>query len=265
LNITKKVLLVISFGTSYAGTRKKTIDAAEAALSQAFPDYDLERAFTSHGVINKLRKRDNLEIDTVAQAVEKLLAEGYTEVLAQPLHVINGTEYHLVVKELKPHAGKFAKFSIGLPLLTHHSDYVAVVDALRAELPARQPDSAVVLMGHGTEHPADSAYAALDYVFKDEGLPQVYVGTVEGYPTLDTVIKHLEADKIKNVLLMPFMLVAGDHAINDMAGDEADSWKSILEGRGYQVEARIMGLGELEKIRQIYVDHARAALAKEGE
>jgi sirohydrochlorin cobaltochelatase len=257
----KKALLVISFGTSYAGTRKKTIAAAEAALSQAFPEYDLKRAFTSHGVINKLRKRDNLEVDTVSQAVEKLLAEGYTEVLAQPIHVINGTEYHLVVKELRPYSGKFAKFSIGFPLLTHHQDYVAVVDALRAELPAAQTGEAVVLMGHGTAHPADSAYAALDYIFKDEGLPQVYVGTVEGYPTLDTVIKHLEADKIKNVLLMPFMLVAGDHAINDMAGDEADSWKSILEGRGYQVETHIVGLGELEKIRQIYVDHARAALA----
>lgn len=257
--MTKKALLVVSFGTSYAGTRKKTIDAAEAALSQAFPEYDLKRAFTSHGVINKLRKRDKLEIDTVSQAVEKLHAEDYEEVLAQPLHIINGTEYHLVLKELKPRAGKFEKLSIGFPLLTHHRDYVAVVDALRAELPARPPDSAVVLMGHGTEHSADSAYAALDYVFKDEGLPQVYVGTVEGYPTLETIIKHLEADKIKKVLLMPFMLVAGDHAINDMAGDEADSWKSILEGRGYQVETRIVGLGELEKIRQIYVDHARAA------
>ncbi len=261
----KKALLVISFGTSYAGARKKTIEAAEAALSQAFPEYDLRRAFTSHGVINKLRKRDNLEVDTVAQAVEKLHAEGYTEVLVQPLHVVNGAEYHLVVKELKPHAAKFRKLSIGFPLLTHHRDYAAVVDALRAELPARQPDNAVVLMGHGTEHPADSAYAALDYVFKDEGLPQVYVGTVEGYPTLDTVIKRLEADKIKKILLMPFMLVAGDHAVNDMAGDEADSWKSILEGRGYEVETRVAGLGELEKIRQIYVEHARAALANEGE
>ena len=265
MNMTKKALLVVSFGTSYAATRKKTIEAAEAALSQAFPDYDLKRAFTSRGVINKLRKRDQIEIDTVSQAVEKLLAEGYEEVLAQPLHIINGAEYHLVLKELRPHAEKFAKFSIGFPLLTHHRDYVAVVDALRAELPARQPDSAVVLMGHGTEHPADSAYAALDYVFKDEGLPRVHVGTVEGYPTLDTVIKRLEADKIKNVLLMPFMLVAGDHAVNDMAGGEADSWKSILAGRGYKVETRIVGLGELEKIRQIYVDHARAALENEGE
>ena len=262
--MSKKALLVISFGTSYAGTRKKTIEAAEADLSQAFAGYDLKRAFTSHGVINKLRKRDNLEVDTVSQAVEKLLAEGYSEVIAQPLHVINGTEYHLVLRELKPRAGQFEKFAVGVPLLSHHRDYLAVVEALRAEFPPFQPEEAVVLMGHGSEHPADSAYAALDYVFKDEGLSQVYVGTVEGYPTLDTVIKHLEADKVKSVLLMPFMLVAGDHAINDMAGDEPDSWKSILTSKGFAVQTRLVGLGELEKIRQIYVDHARAALEDEA-
>lgn len=256
----KKTLLVISFGTSYAGTRQKTIQAAENTLAQAFPQYDLKRAFTSYRVINKLKICDNLEIDTVSQAIERLAAEGYQEVLAQPLHIINGTEYHLVLAGLKPYAQKFAKLAIGRPLLTHHQDYVAVVDALRPELPAYAPGEAVVLMGHGSQHPANSAYSELDYVFKDKGLPQVYIGTVEGFPCLDSVIKRLEADKIRKVTLMPLMLVAGDHILNDMAGDEEDSWKSILARKGFEVATCLVGLGEIEKIRQIYVAHARAAL-----
>lgn len=255
----KKTLLVISFGTSYAETRQKTIQATENALAQAFPQYDLKRAFTSHKVINKLKKYDNLEIDTVPQAIERLAAEGYQEVLVQPLHIINGTEYHLVLAGLKPYTQKFAKLAIGRPLLTHYQDYVAVVDALRPELPAYAPGEAVVLMGHGSQHPANSAYSELDYVFKDEGLPQVHISTVEGFPSLDSVIKRLEADKIRKVTLMPFMLVAGDHILNDMAGDEEDSWKPILVRKGFEVATRLVGLGEIEKIRQIYVAHVRAA------
>lgn len=260
----KKSLLAISFGTSYTETCKKNITATENALAQAFPDYILKRAFTSNVVINRLKERENLAIDTVSGAVGKLLAEGYQEVLAQPLHIINGSEYHLVLTDLKPYTQAFTRFAIGSPLLTSHQDYVAVVHALHALFPPLYPYDAVVLMGHGSEHPANSAYAALDYVFKDEGLPQVYVGTVEGYPPLRAVMRRLRADKIKKVTLMPLMLVAGDHIQNDMAGDQADSWKSILERMGYQVDTRILGLGEIEKIRRIYVSHARAALENTG-
>jgi sirohydrochlorin cobaltochelatase len=259
-----KALLVISFGTSYTENCKKTILAAENALARAFPDYTLKRAFTSTVVIHKLKERDNLVIDTVHQAVQKLLAEGYRHVLAQPLHVINGVEYDLLSAELASYKQKFEKLIIGYPLLTHHADYLAVVEALCEFLPQPAPGEAVILMGHGSEHHANAAYAALDYVFKDEGLRNVHVGTVEGYPTLETVLKRLEADRIQKVTLMPFMLVAGDHAQNDMAGSEEDSWKSILESRGYQVDVLLKGLGEIEKIRQIYVAHARAALERAG-
>lgn len=260
----KKALLVISFGVSDTGVLKKNIQATENALAQAFPDYSLRRAFTSQVIIEKLQKRNDIYVDNVPRAMQRLLAEGFQEVLAQPLHILNGAEYHLVLTDLKPYAPLFARLAIGSPLLTHHQDYVAVVDALREVFPPSAPDEAVVLMGHGSEHPADSAYAALDYVFKDEGLPNVHVGTVEGYPTLESILKRLEASKIRKVTLMPFMLVAGDHAQNDMACEEEDCWTAILTRRGYEVEARIVGLGEIEKIRQIYLSHARAALEQES-
>lgn len=258
--IDKKALLVISFGTSYAETRKKTITATETVLAQSFPDYDLRRAFTSKMVIRKLRERDDIHIDTVPQAIEKIAAAGYTEVLAQPLLVINGTEFDELSAELAPYTDQFTRFHLGRPLLTSQQDYLDVVASLKTEFPVGEPDEAVVLMGHGSEHPANSAYAALDYVFKDQGFPYVYIATVEGFPFIKSVIKRLEADRIKKVTLMPFMLVAGDHAQNDMAGDDEESWKTILERKGFAVETRLTGLGEIEKIHQIYIEHARIAL-----
>jgi sirohydrochlorin cobaltochelatase len=260
--MTQKALLVISFGVSHADTRRKTIEAAERDLSEAFPDYDLKRAFTSHIVIHKLRKRDHLLIDTVSQAAGKMLAEGYTEVLAQPLHILNGVEYHQFLADLRPYASKFARMSIGRPLLTDLSDYRSVAYALGPELPKCSAGEAVLLMGHGSQHPANAAYCQLDYVLKDEGLSHVHLATLQGYPTLETVIKRLEANHIRKIILLPFMLVAGDHVLNDMAGDEPDSWKSILQEKGFTVETRLVGLGEIEKIRQIYVEHARAALER---
>ena len=261
--MSQKAILVISFGTSYAGTRRKTIEAAEQDLANAFPGYDLKRAFTSHVVIHTLCERDDLQIDSVAQAAEKLVAEGYTEVLAQPLHILNGMEYHQVLMELKPYAAKFAHLSIGNPLLTDLDDYRLVVDALRPELPVCNSSEAVVLMGHGSRHPANAAYCQLDMVLKEEGMPHVHLATVEGYPPLGVVIRRLEAERIQKVTLLPFMVVAGDHALNDMAGDGPDSWKSILQNKGYAVDTRLTGLGEIAKIRQIYVAHARAALEKD--
>jgi sirohydrochlorin cobaltochelatase len=263
--VSKKALLVVSFGTSYADTRAKTIEASEKALAAALPDYDLKRAFTSQTIIDILKERDNIEVDNVAQAIEKIYKDGYTEVLVQPLHVINGEEYHSLIAELIPYQEKFASFNIGSPLLSSHEDYVAAIEALEAEMPARGEKEAVVFMGHGTHHPADAAYAAMNYVLQDEGYTDVFVGTVEGYPTLDTIIKSLEAAKIEKVTLMPFMIVAGDHAQNDMAGDEDGSWKVILKSKGYEVETVLKGLGEMEGIQKIYIEHAKAALEPAGE
>lgn len=256
----KKALLVVSFGTSYADTRAKTIDASEAALAAAFPDYDQKRAFTSQTIIDILADRDGIEVDNVTQAIEKIYADGYGEVVVQPLHVITGAEFHDLVRELAPYADKFAEFAIGNPLLSHYEDYVALAEAVVAAGPELGENEALVLMGHGTHHPANSTYAALDYIFKDEGYANVYVGTVESFPALDTVMKNLETDGIEKVTLMPLMVVAGDHAQNDMAGDEDDAWKIVLKAAGYEVDTLLVGLGEMEDVHEMYIEHAQAAL-----
>lgn len=260
----KKALLVVSFGTSYADTREKTIVTSEKALAAAFPEYDMKRAFTSQIIIDKLSERDGIEVDNVAKAIEKIHQDGYGEVLVQPLHVINGAEFHELITELSPYSEKFAKFAIGQPLLSSAEDYVKMVEVISQEMHMLAEHEAIVLMGHGTHHPANSAYAALDYVFKAEGYKNAYVGTVEGYPMLDTVMEMLEADGIEKVTLAPLMVVAGDHAQNDMAGDEADSWKIMLKGKGYEVDTMLVGLGEMEGIHQMYIEHAQAAAEGEG-
>jgi sirohydrochlorin cobaltochelatase len=252
-------LLVISFGTTYPETRAKTIEASEQALAGAFPDHDLKRAFTAQKIIRILRERDGIEVDSVSEAIEKIYQAGYREVLAQPLHMLNGEEFHDLVHDLAPYARKFEKLSIGNPLLSSPGDYLALVDAVVGALPAPKQGEAVVFMGHGTQHPAHASYAALDYTFKRQGHLHVHVGTVEGLPGLEDVIQFLEAAKAKKITLLPLMLVAGNHAQIDMAGDEADSWKSKLQAAGYEVDARLVGLGEMPGVQQMYIDHARSA------
>ena len=256
----KQALLVVSFGTSYAATREKTITATENALTRVFAQYDLRRAFTSQIVIAKLKRQDGIVVDTVTQAMEKLYAEDYQEILVQPLHIIPGYEYEEMIAELVPYVHKFPRLAVGRPLLAGDDDYKAVTAALRDAIPPPTSTEAVVFMGHGSSHPANAAYSKLDSVFKEHGFPNVHVATVEGTPGLDAVTACIEAGGIRKVTLMPFMLVAGDHALNDMAGDEEGSWKTILERNGYTVTACLVGLGEIETIRQIYVAHARAAL-----
>jgi sirohydrochlorin cobaltochelatase len=259
-DVDKKALLVVSFGTSYEDTRKVTIEATEDRLAKEFPDYEVRRAFTSNIIINKLKERDGLLIDTPAEALQKLYDEGFGTVLIQPLHIINGAEYDDVIEESILFRDKFEKFGVGRPILTSHEDYSAAIEALKGEFDGLKKDEAFIFMGHGTHHDANSAYACLDYMLKIEGYENVFVGTVEGFPTLENIIPQLEKKNIKKVKLMPFMLVAGDHANNDMAGDEEDSWKMILKGEGYEVETILKGLGENEGIRDIYVEHAKALM-----
>ena len=259
-DIDKKALLVVSFGTSYEDTRKVTIEATEDRLAKEFPDYEVRRAFTSNIIINKLKERDGLSIDTPAEALQKLYDEGFGTVLIQPLHIINGAEYDDLIEESDLFKDKFEKFCVGRPILTSHEDYLAAIEALKGELDGLKEDEAFIFMGHGTHHDANSAYACLDYMLKTEGYENVFVGTVEGFPTLENIIPQLEKKNIRKVKLMPFMLVAGDHANNDMAGDEEDSWKMILKGEGYEVETILKGLGENEGIRDIYVEHAKVLM-----
>lgn len=256
----RKAILAVSFGTSYRETRDATIGAIEADLQAAYPDYAVRRAFTSQMILRKLKKRDGLHIDTVAEAMERLAADGVGTLVIQPTYVMNGIEYDRMMAAAAPYLCRFAAVSFGAPLLNSASDYDEVAKALITEL-APAGDTALVFMGHGTEHFADCAYAALDYHFKAMGHPNVFVGTVEGYPLFDHVLDGIRAGGYQKALLAPLMVVAGDHATNDMAGDEPDSWKNQLLRAGCQVECVLRGMGEYESIRALYTAHAGEAIA----
>lgn len=262
-DVGKKALLVVSFGSSFVENRAAAIDATEKTLADAFPDYDFFRAFTAQIIIDIYAERDKIDIMNVSEAIEKIYKDGYGEVLVVPTLVINGEEKDEMTEALEPFMDKFSKVTISSPLLTTYEDYVTLVNAMEKEMPATGNGSAVVLMGHGTPHFANSAYGTLDYVFKDEGFKDVFVGTVEGFPTFDTVLKKLKQGGYNKVTLMPVMIVAGDHAHNDMAGDEEDSWKNLLKAQGFDVEFILQGLGELDAIQQLFVGHAQQALAAE--
>ena len=248
-----KAILVVSFGTSYHETRKLTIEACEQAIADKFSDYELRRAFTSNMIIKKMKERDKIYVDTPIEALKKLKEEGFSEVIIQPLHIIPGSEYHDLYMEARNYKDYFEKLIIGKPLLYDVKDYIEVARGLESQLPSLKEKEAVVFMGHGTEHPANSAYANLDYVFKDLGMNNVHMATVEGYPELENVIRKLKANNSEKVALMPFMLVAGDHAQNDMASDDKDSWKSILKEEGFEVETYLHGIGENKEMQKLYI------------
>ncbi len=263
----KKAILVVSFGTTFADTRKVTTEAVENKIRAAFPDYEVRRAFTSRIIIKRLAERDGLKVDTERQALEKLKADGYTEVIIQPLHIEAGEEYEKLNKAVAGYEKDFAKIAVGRPLLYYTGqegekpdDYLIAIKAIQKQLPKLGPQDAVALMGHGGVSPANTAYAALQLKLEDAGLKNVFTFTVEGYPTVENLLAKLKKNKIKTVTLMPFMLVAGDHANNDMAGDEEDSFKSQLQKAGYQVKTYIHGLGENAGIQDIYVQHVKDAI-----
>lgn len=256
----QKAILAVSFGTSHRDTLAVTIEAIEGELRSAFPDRAFRRAFTSGMICRALKARDGLSVDSPAQALRHLSREGFTDVIVQPTHVINGEEYDKLLAQAAPFARSFARLAVGRPLLTSAEDYRAAAEAILAQLPLAEPGAAVVFMGHGTEHYVNSAYAQLEYLFHDLGRKDILVGTVEGYPGLDEVIRRLaERPAVKRALLLPLMVVAGDHAKNDLSGDGPDSWKSRLTALGYEVRCGLRGLGEYPGIRALFVAHARRA------
>lgn len=253
-----KGLLVVSFGTSYAETRKRTIEALERDLALAFPDYRIYRAFTSRMIIKKLKKQ-GLAVMTVPEALKAMEQDGIRQVLIQPTHVINGIENDGMREEARQMRGAFESIFVGDPLLTSHRDNEEAIGAVMEEFKDLDEDEALVFMGHGSDHYANSVYAALDYMFKDMGYKNVFVGTVEAYPSVESLSRMIKDSRAKRIVLAPFMIVAGDHANNDMAGEDEDSWKSRFEKAGYPVECRLKGLGEYPGIRQIFVRHAKEA------
>lgn len=254
-------ILVVSFGTSYNDSRDITIGAVEAAIADANPGYEVRRAFTAQIIIDKLRERDGLEIDNVTQALDRAAADGVKNLVIQPTHLMDGFEYNDLVKEVEEYEDLFESISVGSPLLTSDEDFKGVINAITAATKSYDDgETAIVFMGHGTEAESNEVYETLQEKLAAAGFGNYYIGTVEAEPALEDVVACLkENGSYKKVVLQPLMLVAGDHANNDMAGEE-DSWKTVFENEGYEVTCILKGLGELPAVRDIYVAHAKAAL-----
>ena len=261
----KPVILVVSFGTSYNDSRHITIGAIEDAIRETYPDYDVRRAFTAQIIIDKLAERDGIVIDNFEQAMDKLVEEGVQKVVVQPTHLMAGYEYTDVLNSLQQnYADKFDAIVLGDPLLTSDEDYNDVVEAI-CDATAEYDDgqTAICFMGHGTEADSNEDYAHLQQVLTDAGHTSYFVGTVEATPTFDDVVEAAQAAGFTRAVLRPLMVVAGDHANNDMADTEdPDSFASKFIAAGFEVECVVEGLGQLVAIDDIYVRHVADAIAQ---
>jgi sirohydrochlorin cobaltochelatase len=261
--IGEKELLVVSFGTSYNDSRRLTIGAIEDALQEAFPDWSVRRAFTSQIIIDHVKERDGETIDNVKEALERAVNNGVKTLVVQPTHLMHGFEYTDLKNELAEYADAFEKIVLAEPLLNLDRDFdllaEAVVDATAAYDDGK---TAICLMGHGTEAESNEVYAKMQTVLREAGCEHLYIGTVEAKPSVEDVLALVKAGDYSRVVLRPLMIVAGDHANNDMAGDEDDSWKSVFQGAGYEVECVLEGLGQLPAVRSLFVEHTREAMAE---
>ena len=259
--IGEKELLVVSFGTSYNDNRRLTIGAIENALEEAFPDFSVRRAFTSQIIIDHVFQRDGEGIDNVTQALDRAVENGVKTLVVQPTHLMSGYEYNDLADELAEYADAFESIAMGVPLLDTDDDFLTVADALAEATAAfNDGETAICLMGHGTEAESNEVYAKMQTVMDKAGHENIFIGTVESTPSVEDVLAMVQAGNYKKVVLRPMMIVAGDHANNDMAGDEPDSWKSIFEAAGYEVTCVVEGLGSLGEIQSLIVQHAQAAI-----
>ncbi|SFU46858.1 Cobalamin biosynthesis protein CbiK, Co2+ chelatase [Butyrivibrio sp. M55] len=278
-----KEILVVSFGTSFNGSRSEDIGGIEKALATAYPDYAVRRAFTAQIIINHVLARDGEAIDNVEQALERAVSNGVKELIVQPTHLMHGAEYDELMEALKKYESKFTKVAVAEPLLGEvgkdatviNKDKETVAKAVVAEAvkeakfdsidAAEKDGTAFVLMGHGTSHTANVTYSQMQTQMEKLGYKNVFIGTVEGEPEeteLSKVIDKVKAAGYKKVVLRPLMVVAGDHANNDMAGDDDDSWKSGFEASGAfeKVDCQISGLGRIADVQKLYVEHTGAVI-----
>lgn len=256
----KKAILLVSFGTSYRESREKTIGAIENAVATAYPDYKVRKAFTSQMIIDKIRHRDGEEIDNMDKAMKRLMTDGIDFLVIQPTHVMNGYEYDKMMMAAVPYQDKFTSIKYGKPLLSDEQDYLDLIKILAEEtIGCNRIKTAFVCMGHGTEHDANVVYTNLNRRFKAAGYSNYYVGTVEAVPALDDVIADVRKGDYQKVILLPLMIVAGDHANNDMAGYEDDSWKNVFQSSGYEVDCILKGLGEYMGVQRMFVEHVKKA------
>lgn len=259
-NTEKTGILLVSFGTSYAEAQV-ALDNIDEEVKKNFPEIEVRWAFTSNIIRRKLAKQGR-HVDSPAEAIAKMGNDGFTKLAVQSLHIIPGVEYESLKKTVDafnqiPKGVK--QLALGKSLLYEHDNIKELCSKLERGFPTTRLDDAIVLMGHGTFHQSNIYYPGVQYYLWQLST-RYFMGTVEGYPNLDDVLFSLKKQKIKRIWLMPFMSVAGDHARNDMAGDDADSWKSILEAEGYEVKPLLKGLAEQDDIVNIWINHLKDAL-----
>ena len=285
-DIGENELLVVSFGTSFNDSRAEDIGGVEKALQAAYPDWSVRRAFTAQIIINHVQARDDEKIDNMDQALERAVDNGVKNLVVQPTHLMHGAEYDELTEAVENYKDKFESVKIAEPLLGEvgadetaiNEDKAAVAEAITAEAvktagfdsldAAKEEGTAFVFMGHGTSHTAKISYSQMQTQMEQLGYENVFIGTVEGEPedtACEAVIEKLKNAGYKKVILRPLMVVAGDHANNDMAGDDDDSWKSQFEASGVfdSIDTQIAGLGEIDAIQQLYVAHTQAAIDAE--
>ena len=243
----KAAILMVHFGTTYAKTRKETIETINEKVKRAFPRFEVREAYSSRIVLRRLKKRGIFK-DTPIDALLKLRADGYTHILVQSTNCIEGIEMEALRRDVATVSSFFKEIRVGNPLLYDATDAQKVVSILAKRY---ENKGEVVLVGHGTYTPATATYAMMDYMFNVEGYTHFHVSTIEGYPTLKTLLTQLKRTKAKRLTLVPFMLVAGNHAHNDIAGD----WKEALEKEGYQVTVVLEGLGQVPEIQDLFIEH----------
>ena len=274
-------LLVVSFGTSFNDSRVADIKGIEDALQAAYPDWSVRRAFTAQIIINHIQARDGEKIDNMTQALDRAVANGVKNLVVQPTHLMHGAEYDEMCEVIDAYRDKFASVSIAEPMLGEvgsdatviNADKEAVAKAITASAvadagfesldAAKEAGTAFVFMGHGTAHVAKVTYSQMSTQMQTLGYENVFIGTVEGEPeetSCEAVIEAVKAAGYTNVVLRPLMVVAGDHANNDMAGSEDDSWKTMFEAAGFTVDCQIAGLGEIADVQALYVAHTKAAI-----
>lgn len=261
----KDAILVMSFGTTVKETREKNINATVNAIKALYPETKVVLAFTSHIIIDRVKANEGLVIPTPEEALAQLKAEGYTRVAMTSLDIIPGIEYDYKKAVFNLHKNDFKKVTFGTPLMywqgqeDKDDDVADAMKAVATQFPETGKKDAVLIMAHGTPHPANAYYAVMQDKLNALGHNNAFVFTVEGWPSFENALEELKERKIKNVTMMPLMMVAGDHAMNDMAGDEEDSFKSMLFKEGFKVDTYLHGLGENSAVQNLFVKKASQA------
>ena len=261
----KDAMVVMSFGTTYKDTRVKTIDATVDAIKAAHPNTKVITAFTSHIIRDRIQQKEGITYPTPEEALAELKKDGYTRVALASLDVIPGMEYNYDAAVYNLYKNDFKKMTLGTSLMylmgqeNQTDQVIETLKAVQSQFPKLGKEDGLLIMAHGTPDPSNANYSVIQDRIHTLGMKNVFIYTVEGTPNLEQVIPQLKLHGIKHVTLMPFMMVAGDHANNDMAGNEPDSHKSILEKEGFKVDTYIHGLGENQNIRNLFVERANEA------